>query len=186
MASDKTGAAALAQRYAEALFALADEQKLLDTVAEDLRQLGAMIAESSDLRVMLRNPLLQRAAQEAAILALADAAEFSPTTRNFLGLVARKRRLFALDGMVKAFLAELARRRGETLAEVTAARPLSDAQVAAITDVLKTKLGAQVSLDVKTDPAIIGGLIVRVGSKLIDGSVRSKLDRLERAMLAAR
>lgn len=184
MASDSQGVKGIAARYAAALFELADEQKALDGVETDLKDLRAMLADSAELTALIRSPLVSRADQQKAVLALADQAQFSGLTRNLLGLLAQHRRLFALPALIDKFLAELARRRGELTAEVTSARPLDEAHVAVLTDVLKEKLGAKVSLAIKTDPALIGGVVVKVGSRLIDTSVKTKLERLELAMKA--
>ncbi len=165
-----------------ALFELADEQKSLDAVAQDLADLKTMLGESDDLRTVVRSPLLDREQQSQAVSALAEKAEMQQITRNFLGILAHNRRLFALSAIIDQFLDELSRRRGEMTAEVTSAQPLSEEQQKALTDILKQSLGAKVSLKTNVNPSLIGGLIIRVGSKLIDSSVRSKLDRLERAM----
>lgn len=185
MAADTSEIAGLADRYATALFELADERKALDQVAEDLKALRQMLVDSADLRLLTRSPLIGRDAQVKAIMALAEKAEFAETTRNFLGIVARNRRLFALDRIVEGYLEELAKRRGEITADVISAQELNETQLNALTDVLKQTLGAKVSLRTRVDPALIGGLVVRVGSRLIDSSLRSKLSRLERALKAA-
>jgi F-type H+-transporting ATPase subunit delta len=182
LASAHTGLGGIAGRYASALFELADEQRALDSVAADLKSLKAMIADSADLTRMLRSPVIGRDDQLRAIQAIAEQAGFGPITKNFLGVIASNRRLFVLVQVIDAFLGELARRRGEMTADVTAAYPLTAEQVAAVTGALRTKLGAKVSLNVSVDPALIGGLVVKVGSRLIDSSVRTKLNRLENAM----
>lgn len=182
MASEGTGVSELAARYAAALFELADEQKALDQTASDLDRLKQMLGESDDLRRLVRSPVLSRAEQGNAMAALMEAAGISPLTRNFVGLVARNRRLFALPAMIRAFLAELARRRGELTAQVTAARPLSEAQHSALVDTLKRAIGSKVSINVTVDPSLIGGMIVKVGSRMIDSSVRTKLAKLQLAM----
>jgi F-type H+-transporting ATPase subunit delta len=182
VAGKSTGVAGIADRYAAALFDLADEQKALDAVAADLRALEAMLKESADLRRLVMSPVLSRAAQGRAILALAERAGLSPLTRNFLGLVARNRRLFAVPAMVKAFLAQLAARRGEVNAIVTSAHRLSDAQFAALGEQLRKALGGKVNFEVWIDPSLLGGMIVKVGSRMVDASLRSQLHRLQRAM----
>lgn len=185
MASEGTGVSELAARYSKALFELADENKALDEVAGDLQALKQLLAESDDLRRLVRSPVISRAEQGRAMTALLERAGASDLTRRFIGLVAANRRLFALPGMIEGYLAELARRRGETTARVTAARPLSDEQVAAITDTLRRSGGKNVTVDVTVDPALIGGLIVRFGSRMVDASVRTKLDKLQLAMKAS-
>ncbi len=182
MASDATGVTGLAGRYATALFDLADESKALDAVAADLAILRSLIQESTDLVRLLRSPIFTRDQQGAAMAKLCEIAGLSQLTRNFIGLVARNRRLFALIGMIEGYRTLLANRRGEIRAEVTAAQALSPEQMTAITDQLKRAVGSKVAVDIRVDPAIIGGLVVKVGSRMVDGSLRSKLQRLQLAM----
>ena len=185
MASEGKGVSGLADRYAAALFDLADEQRELDRVAEDLRGLRGLLAESADLRRLVRSPVLSRREQGQAIAAIAERAGFTPLTRNFVGLVAQNRRLFAVPEMISAFLARLAARRGEVTAEVTAARELTPAQRDAVTEQLRKAMGSKVAVELRVDPALLGGLVVKVGSRMIDASVRSKLQRLQLAMKGA-
>lgn len=185
MASEGKGVSGLADRYAAALFDLADEQRELDRVAEDLRGLRGLLAESADLRRLVRSPVLSRREQGQAIAAIAERAGFAPLTRNFVGLVAQNRRLFAVPEMISAFLARLAARRGEVTAEVTAARELTPAQRDAVTEQLRKSMGSKVAVELRVDPALLGGLVVKVGSRMIDASVRSKLQRLQLAMKGA-
>jgi F-type H+-transporting ATPase subunit delta len=182
LASETTSVSGLAERYAAALFDLADERRILDEVASDLLQLRAMMQASPDLLRLIRSPILSRDEQSKGIGALAERAGLSPLVRDFLAVVARNRRLFATPAMIEAFLAELARRRGEVTAEVTAAQPLSEAQLAALNEQLQRSSGSRVSVDVRVDPALIGGLVVKLGSRMVDGSIRSKLQRLQLAM----
>jgi F-type H+-transporting ATPase subunit delta len=168
------------------LYALADENKALDAVASDLTGLRALIDESPDLRRLIRSPVLARAQQAKAIAALAERAGLTPMTRNFLGLLARNRRLFALPQMIGAFLAELARRRGEVTAEIVAAQELSAAQREALGEQLRKSVGQKVAVDIRVDPALVGGLVVRLGSRMVDASLRTKLHRLERAIKGVR
>ena len=182
MASEGTGVSGLAARYATALFDLADEQKALDQTAQDLASLKQILAASAELRRVVRSPVLSRADQGRAIEAVMAQAGLSPLVRRFVGLVAQNRRLFALDGMIQGFLAELARRRGEMTAQVVVARPLSDEQLAAVQDALRQAMGSKVSVAVSVDPTLIGGMIVKVGSLMIDSSVRTKLTKLKIAM----
>lgn len=185
MAVEDTGLSGLAGRYALALLDLADEQKQLDPVAEDLRGLQSAIAESEDLRRLVRSPLFTRAQQSQAMTAIMDKAGTGEMTRRFVLLVARNRRLFALDRMIAAYLAELARRRGEITAQVTSATALDDEQHRALVETLRNEVGAKVQVEIDVDPSLIGGLIVRVGSRMIDNSLRSKLQRLQLAMKGA-
>ena len=182
MASETTGVSALAERYAVALFDIADERRVLDEVATDLRQLRAMMAASADLMRLVRSPVLSRMEQGRAVAALAQRAEFSPLVRDFLAVVASNRRLFAVPAMIEAYLARLAERRGEVTANVTAAQPLTESQLEALSEHLRRTVGRRVSVDVRVDQRLIGGLIVKVGSRMVDGSVESKLRRLQLAM----
>ena len=182
MAAQETGTAGLAARYAAALFDLADEAKQLDSVAADLRAIRALIGESADLRRMVRSPVLTRGDQAKAMAAVLEKAGTSDLVRRFVGLVAENRRLFALDDMIRAFLADLARRRGEVTASVTSATPLSEAQLTALSDALRKSVGGKVAVETHTDASLIGGLIVKVGSRMVDSSIKSKLQRLTLAM----
>ena len=155
---------------------------MLDDVASDLRQLRAMLAASVDLTRLVRSPVLSRLEQGRAVAALAQRAELSPLVRDFLAVVARNRRLFAVPAMIEGYLARLAERRGEVAASVTAAQPLSESQLEALSEHLRRTIGRRVSVDVRIDPRLIGGLIVKVGSRMVDGSVESKLRRLQLAM----
>lgn len=172
----------LSGRYALALLELADEQKELDGVAEDLRGLKGLIADSEDLQRVLQSPLYSRDQQAKAISEILGKAGVSELTRRFVLVVTENRRLFALSGMIDAYLAELSRRRGEVTAEVVAARALSDQQQQALAEALRSAAGSKVQISTKVDPGLIGGLVVRVGSRMIDGSLRTKLQRLQLAM----
>ena len=172
----------LSGRYAAALYELAHDAKALDAVAQDLSQLKAMIAASEDLRRLIASPLIARDQQARGIAALAASAQFSDLTRRFLGTVARNRRAYALTAIVDAFSALLAERRGELVAEVTAARALTPDQIGAVGSALRGSLGRKVSMTVNVDPRILGGLKVKVGSRLIDSSLATKLQRLQLAM----
>jgi F-type H+-transporting ATPase subunit delta len=182
LASVTTGVSGLAERYAAALFDIADERRTLDEVASDLRQLRTMLAESVDLTRLVRSPILTRGEQGKAISALAERAGFAPLVRDFLAVVAKNRRLFAVPAMIEAYLAKLAERRGEVTAEVIAAQPLSETQLALLSDQLRRSVGRRVSVEPRVDPGLIGGMIVKVGSRMVDGSIKSKLQRLQLAM----
>jgi F-type H+-transporting ATPase subunit delta len=184
VASDTTGVSALAERYATALFDIADERRALDEVASDLRQLRAMLAASVDLKRLVRSPILSRTDQARAVEALARRAELSALVRDFLAVVARNRRLFAVPAMIDGFLAMLAARRGEVTAEVIAAQALSETQLNTLSEHLLRTVGRRVSVDARVDPRLIGGMIVKVGSRMVDASVDSKLRRLQSAMKA--
>jgi F-type H+-transporting ATPase subunit delta len=182
LAAQHSGTAGLAARYAAALFDLADEAKQLDAVAADLRTLRALIAESDDLRRLVRSPVLSRAEQGKAMAAVLQQAGLGDLLRRFVALVAENRRLFALTDMIDAYLAELARRRGEMTATVTSAQALNEAQTAAVTEALKRAIGGKIAVELRTDASIIGGLVVKVGSRMVDSSLKSKLQRLQLAM----
>lgn len=182
MSSETTGVSGLAERYAAALFDLADERRDLDQIAADLRQLRAMLQQSGDLLRLIRSPILSRGQQGAAMAAIAEHAGLSPLVRDFLAVVARNRRLFAVPAMIDAYLAKLAARRGEVTAQVTAAQPLSETQLEALNEQLRRSVGSRVTVDVQIDPGLIGGLVIKLGSRMVDGSIRSKLQRLQLAM----
>ncbi len=182
MATSSSIVAQIAGRYAAALFDLAKEQGALDAVAADLDGLSAMIAESADLRLLLRSPLVRRGDQGRAMAALAMAAGLGPLVGNLLRLVARNGRLFTLPALIVAFKARLAAERGERTAHVTSAQPLSDSQQAKLKAELSRLLGADVNIDPSVDDSLLGGLVVRLGSRQIDGSLKTKLDRLAVAM----
>jgi F-type H+-transporting ATPase subunit delta len=182
VAAEAKGVSGLADRYAAALFDLADERKDLDRVAGDLRSLRAMLRDSADLRRLIRSPVVAREEQAKAVAALTQRAGLSPLVGNFLGLLARNRRLFALPGMVESFLARLAERRGEVTAHVVAAQDLTPAQHEAIGEQLRKAVGRKVAVDIEIDPSLLGGLVVKVGSRMVDASLRSKLHRLQLAM----
>lgn len=171
-----------AGRYATALFELAREAGELDRAAGDLNQLAEALDESPELVELIRNPVYSRAEQGKAMAAVAERMGLSPLVRNVVGLMASKRRLFALPQMIAQFRAMLAEHRGEVTAEVTSAQPLSDTQRNALAEKLKGSLGRDINLNVKVDKDIIGGLVVRVGSRMIDSSIRSRLARLQNAM----
>jgi F-type H+-transporting ATPase subunit delta len=182
VASGTTGLSGIAGRYAAALYGLADESKELDAVAADLTALKAMIAESEELRRLVRSPRIARRDQAKVMAALLKRAEMGTKVRRFVGVVAQHRRLFLLSAMIDAFLATLAARRGELLAEVRSAAPLAASQVEALKAQLAKAAGKAVNLAFKVDPALLGGLVVKLGSRMVDSSLRSKLQRLELAM----
>jgi len=184
LASEATGVSGLAERYAAALFDLADERHALDAAAGDLRELRTMLQRSRDLMRLLRSPVLSREEQGKAIAALAERAGLANLTRDFLGVVARNRRLFAVPEMIEAYLRRLAERRGEVTARVTVAQPLDEARQAALTEQLRRAVGARVAVDIQVDPSLLGGMIVRVGSRMVDASLSSRLQRLRLAMKA--
>jgi len=175
----------LAGRYATALYDLADEAKILDVVAGDLGALQSLIAENKDLARLVDSPLVRRDAQAAAMEAMLAKAGVNDLTRRFVGVVTGNGRLKALPAIIAAYQAELARRRGEIAAEVISARPLDESQKTTVAEALRASAGGKVAVEVKVDPSLIGGLVVRVGSRMVDSSVRSKLQRLQLAMKGA-
>jgi len=147
-----------------------------------LKSLKAMTAESVDLRRLLRSPVVSRKDQQKAVSILAEKAGFNGLTLKFLGLVAQNRRLFALDGVIEAYLSRLAAKRGEVTAQVASAVALTETQVGAIGAALKKVVGSNVTLDLTVDSNLLGGLVVKVGSRMVDGSLKTKLQHLQLAM----
>lgn len=182
MATDKAGVSGVSGRYAAALYDLADEKGALDAVAGDLAAIQKMIDDSADFRRFIKSPVLSRRDQSNGVAAIAEKAQLGPLTGQFLGLVAANRRLAALPGMIAGFRAILAERRGQAAAEVTSAAPLSDSQRMSLLDALKKSVGRNVDIVAKVDPSLLGGLVVRVGSRMVDSSLKSKLQRLKLAM----
>ena len=182
MAAKSTGQSDLAKRYAKAFFDLALEQDQLDQLAGELDDLRGLMNQSADLARLVRSPIVSRADQGAAMAAIVAAAGMSQMVSNLVGLMAQNRRLFALDGTIDALQALVAEHRGEVSAEVTSARELKPAHLSAVKDTLKGIVGRDVSLETTVDPSLIGGLIVKVGSRMIDNSLRTKLQNLELAM----
>lgn len=182
MATEGTGVSELASRYASALFDLADGQQALDQTAQDLLSIKALLAESADLRRLIGSPLIARDEQARAMDAVLAAAGVGDLVRKFVGLVAKNRRLHTLPGMIDGYLAKLARRRGESTARITVARPLTDAQWAELSAALNRGGEGGIKMDVWVDPSLIGGMIVKLGSRMVDSSVRTKLNKLKLAM----
>jgi F-type H+-transporting ATPase subunit delta len=175
-------ATGLAGRYATALFELARDNKMLEAVGASLASLRRGLAESPELRELTTSPLVTRAQATGAIGATAQAMRLDPLTTNFLGVLAQNRRLGQLLNVIRAFNMLAANHRGETTAEVTSAHPLDDGQVQALRQNLRSRLGRDVAVDLTVDPAILGGLVVKIGSQMIDGSIRTKLNNLAIAM----
>ncbi len=182
VAGSKTSIATVAGRYANALFELADEANSLPAVEADLDRFAAMIADSADLARLVRSPVFAADEQARAVGAVLDKAEIGALTGNFIRVVAGNRRLFAMPDVIAAFRKLMAARRGEVAAEVVSAEPLSERHVAALKEALKASIGKDVALNTAVDPALIGGLIVKVGSRMIDGSLKTKLNSLKLAM----
>ncbi|WP_439534177.1 F0F1 ATP synthase subunit delta [Polymorphobacter sp.] len=172
----------LSGRYATALFDLAIEQNSLDTVLASLESLDNGLASSDDLKALTSSPMVSRSQAAAGIKGIAGAMALDPLTSNFLGVLAANRRLGSLPAIIRDVRALAAARRGEITARVTSAHPLSKAQQTALASKLKSGLGRDVSLDLTQDPAILGGLIVRIGSRMIDSSLKTRLDQLGQAL----
>lgn len=182
MPSETTGATGLAGRYAAALFELAEEGKQLDAVAKDLASLRAMIDSSADLRRAILSPVVSRQDHAKAMTVLADKAGMGELTGNFLGFVSMNRRLLALDRIIGAYLSLLAQSRGEMTAEVISASELSEEHLEEIAAAVKQALGSKIAIEARVDTSLLGGLIVKVGSKMFDSSLRTKLAKLQFAM----
>jgi F-type H+-transporting ATPase subunit delta len=174
--------ASLAGRYAIALFELARDAKQIETVGASLATLRRAIDESEDLRTLIGSPMIAREEQASALGAVVGSMELDPLTGNFVGVLAQNRRLSQLANVIRAFSLLAARHRGEITAEVTSARPLEEDQVAAIKQHLRSRMGRDIAVDLSVDPAILGGLVVKVGSQMIDSSIRTKLNTLAHAM----
>jgi F-type H+-transporting ATPase subunit delta len=174
--------ASLAGRYATALFELARDEKQLEAVGASLATLKQALADSDDFRELTTSPLVSRDQATAAVAATSKSMRLDPITSNFVGVLAQNRRLSKLPQIIRAFNMLAANHRGETTAEITSAHPLSDDQVAALKQNLRTRIGRDVAVDLNVDPAILGGLVVKIGSQMIDGSIRTKLNTLAHAM----
>jgi len=174
--------ASLQGRYASALFELAHENKAAAAVEKDLGALGQALAESADLAALIRNPQIGRDVAAQAMDSVATLLKLSPLTKQFLGVLSANRRLDVLPQIVSAFASIASAARGEVKAEVTSAHPLSDAQMKALAAKLKAREGKDVTLSASVDPAILGGLVVKIGSTQIDSSIRTRLNSLAQAM----
>jgi F-type H+-transporting ATPase subunit delta len=182
VSSDVIGATGLAGRYATALFELAEADKQLNQVADDLLAIAQMLEKSDDLKRLIRSPVISRDNQGVAMAAVMEAAKAGELSRKFIGLVAQNRRLFVLPAMIKAYQALIKVHRGETTAEVVSAKKLSAKQLKGIEDALKNATGTNVSVDASVDDSLLGGLIVKVGSRMVDSSLKTKLDQLRFSM----
>lgn len=174
--------AGLSGRYATALFDLAREAKSLDAVSASLESIRAGLAESADFRTLTTSPMIDRAAAQKGVEAVAGELGIDLLTANFLGVLAQNRRLAALPAIVRDFAKLTAAQRGEITAEVTSAHPLDKEQQKALKAKLRAGLGADAALILSVDPEILGGLVVRVGSRMVDSSLRTKLNTLAQAM----
>ena len=192
MATEEPIVAGVAGRYASALFDLAQEQKTVSEVEQDLVKFQQLYDLSPDFQRLVRSPVIAADDQARALISVLDKAGVADLTKNFalvvagvgtlaknfFGLVAKNRRLFAAPDMARAFLALAAKARGEVTAEVASAHPLSDAQAEALKAALRETVGKDVKLAANVDPSLIGGLIVKIGSRMVDSSLRTKLANL--------
>ena len=186
MASEEPIVSGMAGRYAGALFELALESKVVDAVKADLEKFDALVAASADLNRLVRSPVFGAEEQTKALTAVLARAEISGLAAKFLQVIASNRRLFAVRDMIRAFRKLVARYKGEVTAEVTVAEQLGDKHLDALKSALKTVTGGKsVDLNVKVDPAIIGGLVVKLGSRMVDSSLRTKLNAIKHAMKEA-
>ncbi len=172
----------IADRYATAIFEIAQENKDLDGLEASLTDLSAALDDSAELRELISSPILARSDQKAAMAAIGQKMELTSVMQNVLGLMAEKRRLFVLPQLIKALRAKIADHRGEVTAEVVSAKALTKAQTDKLAKTLADKFGKNISIQASVDESIIGGLIVKVGSKMIDTSIAAKLNSLQNAM----
>jgi F-type H+-transporting ATPase subunit delta len=187
VASENQTISGMAGRYATALFELALESKAVDAVKKDLDQFDALIADSADLNRLVRSPVFDADEQLKALSAMLAKAGIVGIAANFLRVITTNRRLFAVRDMIRGYRALVARHKGEVTAHVTVAEKFSDTHLDALKSALKSVTsGKDIDLDVKIDPAIIGGLIVKVGSRMVDSSLRTKLNSIKLAMKEAR
>jgi len=174
--------ASLAGRYASALFDLASEAGTVTAVESDLDRLTQALRESAELSALIRNPEVSRSALGRVLGGIGEHLGLAPLTRNFLGVLAKNRRASDLPAVIRAFHAIAAAQRGEVSAEVASAHPLTDEQLTSLEQKLRAREGRTVKLKSRVDPDLLGGLVVTVGSKRIDGSIRTRLNSLAQAM----
>jgi len=185
VAAEDPSVSGVSGRYATALFELARDEKSIDAVKADLDKFDAMLNESADLKRLVRSPVFAADAQLRALSAVLDKAGISGVSAKFLKVLTANRRLFAVSDVIRAFRALVARFRGEASAEVTVAEPLSDKNLDSLKAALQAISGKDVTLNVKVDPSIIGGLVVKLGSRMVDSSLRTKLNSIKHAMKEA-
>ena len=185
MASDLSGITGVASRYATALFELSLDNGELETTNADLSKVRLLIEESEELKSFIKSPVFTRKDQSKVINQIATKIGLSKNVTNFLKLVASKNRLFALDGMISAWETMFAAYSGEVSAEIISASDLSKEQRDALATCLEESIGSTVKIEESVDPALLGGLIVKVGSKMIDSSLKTKLQRLQLVMKGA-
>jgi F-type H+-transporting ATPase subunit delta len=176
VAAEDPSVSGVSGRYATALFELARDEKSIDAVKADLDKFDAMLGDSADLKRLVRSPVFSAEAQSRALIAVLDKAEITGISANFLKVLTANRRLFAVADVIRAFRALVAKFKGEATADVTVAETLSDKNLDALKDV---------ALNVNVDPSIIGGLVVKLGSRMVDSSLRTKLNSIKHAMKEA-
>ncbi len=186
MAADVSPVSGVSGRYATALFELARDEKSVDAVKADLDRFDAMLTESPDLTRLVKSPVFSADVQAKAIDAVLAKAEITGIAAKFLSVLTANRRLFAVSDVIHAFRALVAKYRDEATADVTVAEPLNDKNLEALKASLQSVTGKDVALNVKIDPAIIGGLVVKLGSRMVDTSLRTKLNSIKHAMKEAR
>jgi len=185
VAAEDPSVSGVSGRYATALFELARDEKSIDAVLLDLDNFNALLDDSADLRRLVRSPVFSADMQVKALTIVLDRAGITGISANFLKVLTANRRLFAIADVIRAFRALVARFKGEVGAEVTVAESLSDKNLDALKDALKAVSGKDVTLNVKVDPSIIGGLVVKLGSRMVDSSLRTKLNSIKHAMKEA-
>jgi F-type H+-transporting ATPase subunit delta len=185
VAAEDPSVSGVSGRYATALFELARDEKSVDAVKADLDKFAALLNESADLARLVRSPVFTADDQRKALGAVLAKAGISGVTANFLNVLTANRRLFAVSDVIRAFNALVAKFKGEATADVTVAEPLSDKNLDALKAALKSVTGKDVALNVKVDPSIIGGLVVKLGSRMVDSSLRTKLNSIKHAMKEA-
>ena len=185
MAAEDPSVSGVSGRYATALFELAREEKSVDAVKADLDRFEAMLNESADLKRLVRSPVFSAEVQARALSAVLEKAEITGTSAKFLKVLTANRRLFAVTDVMRAYRALVAKFKGEVTADVTVAEQLSDKNLDALKTALKSVTGKDVALNVNVDPSIIGGLVVKLGSRMVDSSLRTKLNSIKHAMKEA-
>ncbi len=185
MAAQDPSVSGVSGRYATALFELARDEKSIDAVKADLDKFDALLAESADLKRLVRSPVFSAEVQMRALDAVLAKGGMTGTSAKFLRVLTANRRLFAVADVIRAFRALVANFKGEATAEVTVAEQLNDKNLDALKAALKSVTGKDVALNVKVDPSIIGGLVVKLGSRMVDSSLRTKLNSIKHAMKEA-
>jgi F-type H+-transporting ATPase subunit delta len=185
VAAEDPSVSGVSGRYATALFELARDEKSVDAVKADLDKFEAMLNESADLKRLVRSPVFSADTQSKALTAVLERAGISGIAAKFLKVLTANRRLFAVGDVLRAFRALVARFKGEATADVTVAEALSDKNLDALKTALKSVTGKDVALNVNVDPSIIGGLVVKLGSRMVDSSLRTKLNTIKHAMKEA-